>query len=70
MKNTVSLVRISSVSQSENYGGTGIEFQTKKLSDFFDLIDLNHIEMIVDVVNGGLRWNKSDDKDKGINIHL
>ena len=70
MKNTVSLIRISSVSQSENYSGTGIEFQTKKLSDFFDLTDLDLIEMIVDFVNGGLRWNKSDDKDKGTDIHL
>jgi len=51
---SVGLVRISSVSQSEKYGGTGIEFQSKKLQEYSNLMDLELVETIVDIASGGL----------------
>ncbi|MDP7095585.1 MAG: recombinase family protein, partial [Candidatus Marinimicrobia bacterium] len=54
MKNTFSLVRISTIIQSEENGGTGIQFQTEKLSQYATLNDLNLIKTITDVCSGGL----------------
>ena len=54
MKNTFSLVRISTSIQSEENGGTGIQFQTEKLSQYSKLNDFNLIKTITDVCSGGL----------------
>ena len=54
MKNTFSLVRISTSIQSEENGGTGIQFQTEKLSQYATLNDFNLIKTITDVCSGGL----------------
>ena len=52
--NTYGLVRISSHIQSEKNGGTGVEFQTNKLSQYATLNDLTLIKTITDVCSGGL----------------
>jgi site-specific DNA recombinase len=54
MKNTFSLVRISTILQTEEHGGTGIQFQTEKLSQYSKLNDFNLIKTIIDVCSGGL----------------
>ena len=54
MKNTFSLVRISTSIQSEENGGTGVQFQTEKLSQYATLNDFNLIKTITDVCSGGL----------------
>ena len=54
MKNTFSLVRVSTTIQSEENGGTGIPFQTEKLSQYANLNDFNLIKTITDVCSGGL----------------
>jgi len=54
MKNTISLVRISTQLQTEEMGGTGVQFQTEKLSQYARLTDLNLIKTITDVCSGGL----------------
>jgi len=52
--NTYGLVRISSHIQSEKNGGTGVEFQSNKLSQYSTLNDFNLIKTITDVCSGGL----------------
>ena len=54
MKNTFSLVRVSTILQTEENGGTGIQFQTEKLSQYSTLNDFNLIKTITDVCSGGL----------------
>ena len=54
MKKAVSLVRISTTIQSEENGGTGVQFQTEKLLQFSNLNDFQHIKTITDVASGGL----------------
>ena len=54
MKNTFSLVRISTSIQSEENGGTGIPFQKEKLSQYATLNDLNLVKTITDIASGGL----------------
>ena len=54
MKNTFSLVRVSTLIQTEEMGGTGIQFQTEKLSQYATLNNLNLIKTITDVCSGGL----------------
>ena len=54
MKNTFSLVRVSTILQTEENGGTGIQFQTEKLSQYATLNNLNLIKTITDVCSGGL----------------
>lgn len=54
MKKTYVVVRISSVSQSELNGGTGVEFQTTKLKQYADLHDYEIGDIFVDEVSGGL----------------
>ena len=66
MNKAVSLVRISSQSQSELYGGTGIEFQSKKLSDYCQLMDLELVDIIVDIASGGLADRDGITKLKGM----
>tara|TARA_A100001015_G_scaffold293187_1_gene369466 strand:- start:316 stop:612 length:297 start_codon:yes stop_codon:yes gene_type:complete len=54
MKRAVSLVRVSTSFQSEENGGTGIQFQTEKLIQYSTLNDFNHIQTISDIASGGL----------------
>mgnify|MGYP006136366165 CR=1 FL=1 len=54
MKNTISLVRISTSIQTEEMGGTGVEFQTKKLSQYDPNQD--HHRYSIHMRYGGI-WN-------------
>jgi site-specific DNA recombinase len=54
MKRTYGLIRISSTSQNEENGGTGVEFQTKKLIQYSELNDLEIGELFVDEVSGAI----------------
>ena len=54
MKNTFSLVRISTSIQSEENGGTGIPFQKEKLTQYATLNRLNLVKTITDIASGGL----------------
>ena len=54
MKNTISLIRVSTNLQTEENGGTSIPYQKEKLSQYATLNDLNHIKTITDVASGGL----------------
>ena len=54
MSRAVSLIRISTTLQTEEKGGTGIQFQTEKLSQYATLNDLTLIKTITDVCSGGL----------------
>ena len=51
---SVSLVRISTTLQSEENGGTGVQFQTNKLIQYSNLNDFNHVKTITDIASGGL----------------
>ena len=53
-KNTIGLTRVSTYRQSELAGGTGIEFQSDKLTQYATFNDLNLIKIISDVASGGL----------------
>lgn len=52
MKKTYGIVRISTTSQSELNGGTGVEFQTKKLNQYAELNDYELEEIFVDEISG------------------
>jgi site-specific DNA recombinase len=54
IKKTYGLVRISSHSQNEKNGGTGVEFQTKKLNQYAELNDYEIGEIFVDEVSGAI----------------
>ena len=54
MSRAISLIRISTILQTEKNGGTGIQFQTEKLSQYATLNDFNLIKTITDVCSGGL----------------
>ncbi|MBT5758822.1 MAG: recombinase family protein [Candidatus Marinimicrobia bacterium] len=54
LNKTIALVRVSTIGQTEEKGGTGIQFQTEKLSQYVTLNDLNLIKTITDVCSGGL----------------
>jgi len=54
IKKTYGLVRISSHSQNEENGGTGVEFQTKKLNQYAELNDYEIGEIFVDECSGAL----------------
>jgi len=54
LNKTIALVRVSTIGQTEEKGGTGIQFQTEKLSQYATLNDLNLIKTITDVCSGGL----------------
>ena len=62
--NTYGLVRISSHIQSEKNGGTGVEFQTKKLSQYATLNDLTLIKIITDICSGGFETRDGIDELK------
>lgn len=51
---TIALVRISTSLQTEEMGGTGVQYQTEKLSQYATLNDLTLIKTITDVCSGGL----------------
>ena len=67
MKNTFSLVRVSSQIQTEEHGGTGIQFQTEKLSQYATLHNLNLVKTITDVCSGGL---ETRDGIEELKIHI
>ena len=54
MKKTFGIVRISSVSQNEKNGGTGVEFQTTKLKQYAKLNDYDLGGIFVDEVSGAI----------------
>ena len=54
MKYTFGIVRISSVSQNEENGGTGVEFQTNKLKAHSELNDYELGGIFVDECSGAL----------------
>ena len=54
MKKTYGVVRISSVSQNEINGGTGVEFQTNKLKAYAELNDYVIGDIFVDEVSGAV----------------
>lgn len=54
MKKTYALSRVSTINQSSEFGGTGIDFQNEKLKQYADLQDFNLIKIIEDVASGGL----------------
>ena len=54
LNKTIALVRVSTIGQTEEKGGTGIQFQTEKLSQYAILNDLNLIKTITDIASGGL----------------
>ncbi len=64
MKNTISLVRISTQLQTEEMGGTGVQFQTEKLSQYARLTDLNLIKTITDVCSGSYETRDGIDELK------
>ena len=58
MKNNLTrafgLVRVSTQIQTEEHGGTGLSFQSEKLSQYAKLNDFNLVKTISDVASGGL----------------
>lgn len=58
MKNNLTrafgLVRVSTQIQTEEHGGTGLSFQSEKLSQYANLNDFNLVKTISDVASGGL----------------
>ena len=54
MNKTFALARVSTTLQSEKNGGTGIQYQSEKLSQYSTLHNLNLIKTISDVCSGGL----------------
>ena len=52
MKKTYGIVRISSVSQNELNGGTGVEFQSKKIKQYAELNDYDLGDIFVDEISG------------------
>ena len=54
MSRAISLIRVSTLIQTEEMGGTGVQFQTEKLSQYSTLNDFNLIKTITDVCSGGL----------------
>lgn len=53
-KRAVGIVRISTTLQTEENGGTGVQFQTEKLTQYSNLNDLKLTKTITDVASGGL----------------
>ena len=53
-KKTYALVRISSTTQSEKNGGTGVEYQTKRIKQYADLNDYDLGDIFVDEVSGAI----------------
>ena len=54
MKKTYGIVRISSVSQNELNGGTGVEFQSTKLKQYAEFNDYEIGDIFVDEVSGAV----------------
>ena len=54
MSRAISLIRVSTLIQTEEMGGTGVQFQTEKLSQYATLNNLNLIKTITDVCSGAL----------------
>ena len=54
MKKTYGIVRISSTSQSEKNGGTGVEFQIEKINQYALFNDYQMGEIFVDEISGAI----------------
>ena len=63
-KRTIGLVRVSTILQTEENGGTSIQLQTEKLNQYADLHDLELNDVIVDVASGGLETRDGVEKLK------
>ena len=63
-KRTIGLVRVSTILQTEENGGTSIQLQTEKLKQYADLHDLELNDVIVDVASGGLETRDGVEKLK------
>ena len=50
----IALIRVSTILQTEENGGTSIQLQTEKLKQYADLNDLDLRDTIIDVTSGGL----------------
>jgi len=50
----IGLTRVSTTLQSEENGGTGIQFQTEKIRQYANFNDFDYIKTISDVASGGL----------------
>ena len=64
MKRTFGLIRISSTTQSEKNGGTGLEFQRNKITQYAELNDFNLVSVLDDVCSGGLSTRSGVEKLK------
>ena len=53
-KNVIGLIRVSTNLQSEENGGTSLEFQKNKLEQYAELNDLKLTKVICDIASGGL----------------
>ena len=64
MKNTISLIRVSTNLQTEENGGTSIPYQKEKLSQYATLNDLTLIKTITDICSGDLETRDGIDELK------
>ena len=64
MLKTIALIRVSTILQTEENGGTSIQLQTEKLTQYADLHDLELKDIIVDVASGGLETRDGIEKLK------
>jgi len=64
MNKTIAIVRVSTILQTEDNGGTSIQLQTEKLKQYSHLHDLDLKETIVDVASGGLETRDGIEKLK------
>ena len=75
-KNAIGISRVSTKNQSEEHGGTGIQFQEDKLNQYAEFHDLNLKKIISDVASGGLSTRdgiqelKSDILNGGVDVVL
>ena len=53
-KNVIGLIRVSTNLQSEENGGTSLEFQKNKLEQYAELNDMDLSKVICDIASGGL----------------
>ena len=61
---TVGLLRVSSHTQDDIHGGTGLQFQLEKVQQYVKLHDLNLIDIVSDVCSGSYDTRDGIDKVK------
>ena len=66
MKKTFGIVRISSSTQNEKNGGTGVEFQTNKLNQYAQFNDYEIGNIFVDEISGTVADREGITKLKGL----